>query len=141
MRSADEGSTIFYTVKDFVFSDPYRFVNRSDSVSRARTVGASIIKGLHTYTPKVQKRHTTPKPPTTLVIRATINSRMGRLFLGSLFTLREREKNWAGRHCLRCKVECQHKGGGQQDEGEVREKCRWNVRLERGKRLVEVLLR
>ena len=100
MRSADEGSTILYTVR---LHDPgYRFTSDISvfSASLANTGGGSTtetgvlrkdIRGrdtglvLYTFTPTLQKRATTPKPPRMLASVATALSRIGMLSFGRLW--------------------------------------------------------
>lgn len=94
MRSADEGSTILYTVR--VCYPGYRPLIYPFSVRllQTRVADQQLKKGscardaglvLYTFTPTLQKRATTPKPPRILASDATAPSRIGILSFGRLW--------------------------------------------------------
>ncbi|KAG9310389.1 hypothetical protein JVU11DRAFT_9526 [Chiua virens] len=82
MRSADEGSTILYTC---VLANTGGGSTTEDTGSAPRypESGSSCLV-LYTFTPTLQKRATTPKPPRMLASDATALSRIGILSFGSL---------------------------------------------------------
>ena len=81
LRSADEGSTIFYTVRKATCAFDRR-ANALESARLASTGGGlttragprTIFWSDYTYTPTVQKRATTPNPPSTLARDAAVIS-------------------------------------------------------------------
>ena len=106
LRSADEGSTIFYTVR--TQGREGRHVRRCGLTEHAWAVRqvqiwlaseqlerlVRSVVGLraqrewdcYTYTPTEQKRATTPKPPRRLAADATASSRAGIFSFGRLWT-------------------------------------------------------
>lgn len=49
-----------------------------------QSAGRSFISVCYTYTPTVQNKATTPKPPRILAVEATASSFAGNVLLGSL---------------------------------------------------------
>jgi len=120
MRSAEEGSTILYTVRYNLIVRIFLFAKACFSVLHASTAGAlttnmksrmfvnesrldcriyimkNRVAAYYTYTPTVQNIATTPNPPRALAINATPVSRTGSVSLDRLYGACQRTKHMPG---------------------------------------------
>lgn len=77
LRSADEGSTIFYTVSTLIVER--RRPTKRNVVRFMQTWVADKQLIYYTYTPALQKRATMPKPARILAVEATAVSWIGKV--------------------------------------------------------------
>ncbi|KAJ3544996.1 hypothetical protein NMY22_g2592 [Coprinellus aureogranulatus] len=91
LRSADEGSTIFYTVSlvdaGALRADAHEWtvhVLQARLASEQLKAGMELYLVCYTYTPAVQNKATTPNPPSRLAVEATATSLTGIELFGKL---------------------------------------------------------